>query len=175
LANGFTSTLDNIQSTVIQELLKSGIRNNEIINDNDYLVQQEGENVLYQDNTVHAVFNEIYTPMRESGGRSVGINIHKEDVYVNHKPTTVYVVTLGNGLFTLAQGREENMTRLNDKLNQLVGNDSIKNLVRKSYKEARLECRADENKTLIVLEGFPWIPRSFVADVRRSRRDELTS
>ena len=176
MVNDFSKILNDIQSTVVQELLTSGIKNNEITNDNDYMVQQEGENVLDRDNSVHAVFNEIYSPMRELGGsKPVGLNIHQENVYVNRKLTNVHVVTLGNGLIKLAEGREENMKRLNQKLNQLVIDESIKDLVKKSYKETRLKCKADEKKTLNVLNGYPWIPRSFVVDIRRSPRDELTS
>ena len=176
MAKDFTNSLNNIQSYVLQELLRSGIKDNEITNDNDYLVQQQEENVLYRDNSVHAVFNELYSPMRELGGsKPLGINVRQEDVYVNNKFTTVHIVTLGNGFLKLAEGREDVMNRLNNKLNRLRVDESVKNLVKKSYTEARVSYKADENKTLKILKDYHWIPWSFMSDIRRSRRDELTS
>jgi hypothetical protein len=175
LTNDITKTLNNIQSTVIKELLKSGIKESEIKDDNDYLVQQEGENVLYRNNSVCAVFNDIYSSMRDGGGRPLGINVYQEPVYGNDNLTRIHMVTYGNRLVKLAEGQEENVKKVYDELNRLIGDESIKNLVKKSYTEARLNCKADEDETLKILSNYRWIPWSFASDIRRSSRDELTS
>lgn len=176
MVNDFLDTLKEIESTVVQGILMTGIQDNEIVTDNDYVVQNEGENVAYRNNSVLAVFSEIYSPMREYGSsRPLGLNIHQENVYVNKKLINVYAVTLGYGLITVAEGREENMKVLNQTLNKMVLDETIKDLVKKSFKEGRLMCKSEENKILKVLNGYHWIPRPFKADIRRSRRDELTS
>lgn len=58
------STLNQIESTVIRRIILEGTQDNEIIIDNDYVVQNEDENVVYRHNPVHAVFYEVYGPMR---------------------------------------------------------------------------------------------------------------
>jgi hypothetical protein len=67
------------------------------------------------------------------------------------------------------------MNKVYDELNRLIGDESIKDLVKKSYTEARLNCKADEGETLKILNNYRWIPWSFRSDIRRSSRDELTS
>ena len=47
-----------------QRIILAGIQDNEIIIENDYVVQNEDENVVYRNNPVHAVFYEVYGPMR---------------------------------------------------------------------------------------------------------------
>ena len=175
MAKDITKTLNDIHSNVIQGLLKSGIKESEIKDDNDYLVLQEGENVLYRSNSVYAVFNEIYSPMRDGGSRPLGINVYQELVYGNDKLTRIHLVIYGNRLVKLAEGQEESMKKVYDELNRLIGDESIKDLVKKSYTEARLNCKADEGETLKILNNYRWIPWSFGSDIRRSRREELTS
>lgn len=58
------STLNQIESTVDRRIILAGTQDNEIIIDNDYIVQNEDENVAYRNNTVHAVFYEVYGSIR---------------------------------------------------------------------------------------------------------------
>jgi hypothetical protein len=172
LVTDFVSTLKQIESTVVGRIHLAGIKDNEITDNNDSIVQNEVENIIYRNNTIHAVFYEVYGPMR--GSKPLNLKVHQEYVSVNKNLINVYVITLGEGLITLAEGKVEIIDRLLQALTLLVSDESIKNLVKHSYKEGRRMFRGRDDETF-VLDDYPWIPRSFKADIRRSPRDELTS
>ena len=76
------------------------------------------------------------------GGRPIGLNIHIENVLINNKLTSIHVVTLGLGLITLAEGREQNMNILLQNLKQLTSDNFFKNLIRESYREGKRMLRS---------------------------------
>jgi hypothetical protein len=175
LVNDFLNTLNRIQSRVVTRILYAGIKENEIIDDNDYVLRRVDENVVYKRNSVFAVFNEVYAPMRDYGGRTIGFNMHEENVAINNRITHIHVVTLGQGLVILAEGSEQNMNKLLQVLRQLVKDDSFKGLVKDSFKIGRQLYKSKEIELSTVLKGYDWIPVHFRVDIRLSPRDELTS
>lgn len=68
MANDLSNTLKRIESTVYEGITQAAVQKNEITDKDDYLIQKENENVVYRNNAIHAVFYEVYDPMRDNGG-----------------------------------------------------------------------------------------------------------